>query len=382
MSVLSEHHVSILIDHTPQPLRLEVSSLRLAMDEEWIPYVQATVVCPLGDGTVTGIDPQASDVWATITVRRELGRLDRLADITRRYRGLTLAAITGRFKGRTLADFTRSAYHDYETPGVARREEVRTWRVMLREVSTDRKAATVTLTLASGESRLEDWAHMSGSATRVPGADLTAKVNYVLALAGFPEGVTYAPANVPSDAQIGDEALRSPGSTALDFVTGLTGQHGLMLWCDEAGKWHLDSSRALAAVRTLRSAGDDRSVINAVDKRSRDDGWVTAVMLVYTWAGVDHYDIYSPQAPNPERALIRRYNRPYPGPGRAERIFRNVSGRGRALELLAVSTYEASPGETVRYITPRETVTGRLAAIEWSFPNDQMSIRLREVGGA
>lgn len=382
MAVLSEHHVAITIDHEPQPMRLDVTSLRIAMDEEWIPYVQASAVCPLGDGEVARLDPQASDLWATITVRRALGRIDRLSDLSRRYRGRTLAAITAAFRGGTVADITRSLYHDYAEPGHPRREETRAWRVMLRGVETDRKAGTVILTFASGEARLEDWLQMASNPIRVGGADLKAKLDQTLALAGFPEGVTFAPTSVPTDAQIGDEAVRVPASSALDFVNALTRQHDLMLWCDENGLWNLAQDRTKPGTRALQSAGPDRSVINEVSKRSRDENWITAVMVIYTWQGADHYDIYSPWAPNPERALIRRYNRPYPGPGLAANIFRQVAGRGRALELLAVSTYEASPGETVVYTTPREKVTGRLAAIEWQFPGDQMSIRLREVGAA
>nr|WP_278101893.1 hypothetical protein [Microbacterium proteolyticum] len=381
MSVLAEHHVAITIDHSPHPIRLDVSRHTLEMDEEWIPYVQATVECPLGDGGVLVVDPQASDVWATIQTRRLLGRVDRLADFTRRYRGRTLHALSLEFAGQTLAGITRATYHDYTDPGHLRREDARQWRVMLREISADRKAATVTLTLASGEARLNDWQHMSATTDRIPGANLVEKVNFILERCNLPH-VTYAPASVPSDAEIGDEALRSPGSSALEFLTGLTRHHGLMLWCDENAQWHLAPDRTRLVTRELRSAGLDRSVINEVSKRSRDDGWITAVMVIYTWEGQDYYDVASPYAPNPEKALILRYNRPYPGPGLAAQILARVLGRGRALELLAVSTYVASPGESVAYITPRETVTGRLAAIRWQFPDDEMSVRLREVGAA
>ncbi len=132
-----------------------------------------------------------------------MGRIDRLEDITRRYRGKSIADITMQFRSKTLAAITRSLYHDYSTPGVARREEVRTLKLMLRSVSVDQKDATVRIELASGEARLMDWAHMSSQSDRIAGANMTAKLNFILNLSGFPAGITYVPASVPTDAQIG-----------------------------------------------------------------------------------------------------------------------------------------------------------------------------------
>ncbi|KQR86826.1 hypothetical protein [Microbacterium sp. Leaf179] len=383
MAFLGEHLGTVTIERDTRPIELDVKSIDVQMDEEWIPYVQASVVCALGDGEIERVDPQARDVWAKVTAVRTFGRIDRISDITRRYRGLTLAAITTQFRGATLNAVSRSLYHDYSGSDASRVVDGRSWRLMLREVTIDRKAATVTMQLASGEARLTDWQHMSATPTRVPGAAMLDKINWVLNLAGFGSGVTYYPETTPTDAEIGDEAVRVPGSSALDFLTGLTRQHDLMLWCDEAGLWHLAKDRSLPNVRKLDSAGEGRTVTEETTTRSRDEGWVTAVMVVYTWEGVEHYDLYYPGAPNPERALILRYARPFPGPGLAENIFRMIRSRGRALDLMAVSAYAGiSPGQFVEYASPRETLRGRLAAIRWKFPDDEMSIRLREVGVA
>lgn len=383
MSTLGEHLVRVVIERDSTPLALNVTSLDVRMDEEWIPYIQARVVCALGDGSITSVNPQAGDVWVTVTAVRTFGRFDRISDVSRRYRGLTLAAFTERFRGSPLSAISQSLYHDYTNEGAMSRVDGRSWRLMLRSVAVDRKAGTVTMELASGEARLTDWQHMSPNADRIPGAAMLDKINWILRLAGFGSGVTYFPSTTPTDAELGNEAVRAPGSSALDFLTGLTRQHDLMLWCDEAGLWHLAKDRSLPNTRKLRSTGNDRSVTEETTIRSRDDGWVTAVMVIYTWENVDYYDIHTPFAPNPEDALVLRYNRPFPGPGLAENIYRRVRNRGRAMELVAVSQYGGiSPGQFVEYSSPRETVRGRLAAIRWQFPEDEMSIRLREVGVA
>lgn len=381
MAVLAEHQTSVVVDGET-PIVLPVVSGSLELDEEWTPYVQAALECPLGDGTILEIDPQASDIWATLEARRLLGRIDRISDLTRRYRNQPLSTITAEFNGKTIADVSATLYHDYEIPGHPKRSEARSFRLMLRELVVDWATATVRIALASGESRLGDWMHMSTTTNRIPGADMVAKINWILNLAGFPEGLSSWPASVPIDAEIGDEAMRAPASSASEFITQLTRQHGLMCWCDEDGKWHLAENRNSATLRTLTSTGADRSVVNAVEKRSRDDGWVTAVMLVYTWDGATHYDIASPYVPLPEKALVLRYEKPFPGTGRAAQMLEQLRSRGRALELLAVSTYAVTPGEQLTYSSPRGAMTGRVAAVRWAWPTDEMSIRLREVEAA
>jgi hypothetical protein len=382
MAVLSEHQTSVVVDLEPLPVTLQVTAQSIEMDEEWTPYIQASLTCPLGDGAITALDPQSGDIWATVHVRRLLGRIDRIADLTRKYRGRPLSDLSAEFAGGDVAEISASTYHDYEIEGHPKRSEGRDFRLMVRESVIDWKAATVDLKLASGDARPGDWLHMSGATYSFPGATLRDKIDYVLELSGFPEGLTYASGPNPTDAAMGDEKLRAPASSAADYIAQMTRQHGLMCWCDEDGKWHIAANRNKPATRTLSSFGDDRSVVNALEKRSRDDGWVTAVMLIYTWEGATYYDIASPFVPFPEKARVIRYEKPYPGPGRAAIMLEQLKTRGRSLELLAVSSYLITPGEVAEYVSPRGTLSGRVAAVRWQWPADEMSVRLREVEAA
>lgn len=377
MSTLAQHFARVTIAGTP-PIALPVLSGSLSMDEEWIPYIQATLTCPL-DERVLALDPQAGDVWITVTLTRSIGRTDRIRDLTMRYAGKRLADITAQFAGKTISAITRTLYHDYENEGANRHDDVRTFRLMLREITIDRAAGTVALRLASGEARLTDWDHMSPVPTRWAGANLAAKIENMLALAGFTGGLASKPATTPTDAQIGDEALRSPGQSALEWLQQITRKHDLMCWCDEAGLWRLAPNRLRSTQRTLSSIGEARSVTNAVETVSRDEGWVTAVMLVYTWNGVTQYDIATTYAPNPERAKIIRYEAPFPGTGRAAKMLAQLRKRGRASTIDAVSDPRFTPGELVTVTTPAGTRTGRAASVQWQLAADQMTIKLREV---
>lgn len=377
MSSLAQISTRVTIAGDP-PLSLPVVDGQISMNDEWMPYIQGDLTCAYTPD-VEDLDPQAKDIWVTITVNRSRGRTDRIRDISLRYAGKTLAAITSEFAGRTIAAITRSLYHDYDTPGAARRDEVRTFRLMLREVTIDHAAATVTLKLASGEARLTDWDHMGPNTDREPGANLVAKINHMLALAGFPAGLASYPSSVPTDAQIGDEALRTPGQSALDWLQQITRKHDLMAWCDEAGLWRLATTRTKPATRRLTSLGDDRTIINMREVRSRDAGWVTAVMLIYTWNGVTYYDIAYPGAPNPEKARVVRYETPFPGTGRAARMLAQLRPRGKSLTVVAVSEPLITPGETVTTTTATGTRSGRCASVTWRLAADQMTITLREV---
>lgn len=360
------------------PINLPVIDGNVRMDEEWIPYIQADLTCPF-DPAVLALDPQADDIWITVTVVRSMGRTDRIRDFSLRYAGRQLAAITSQFAGKALAAITRSLYHDYENPGTTRHDEQRTFRLMLRQITVNHAAATVNLRLASGESRLTDWHHMGPNADREPGANLVAKIEHMLALAGLTDGLASHPSTVPTDAQIGDEALRTPGQSALDWLQQITRKHDLMCWCDEQGLWRLAPDRDRATTRSLTSMGAERTVVNVTETRSRDDGWVTAVMLVYTWNGVTSYDIASTWAPNPERARIIRYAAPFPGTGRAAKMLAQLRKRGSALAIDAVSEPLITPGETVTVTTATGTRTGRCASVQWRIAADEMQLTLREV---
>ncbi|KQR43436.1 hypothetical protein ASF87_16735 [Microbacterium sp. Leaf161] len=377
MGGLAQLFARVTIDGTP-PIALPVLSGSLSMDEEWIPYIRGTLVCPLDD-RVTDLDPQAGDIWITVTLTRSFGRTDRIRDLSLRYAGKRLADITAQFAGKTIAAITRSLYHDYENDGVNRHDDVRTFRLMLREIQTDKAAATVQLSLASGEARLTDWNHMSPVATRWAGANLAAKIENMLALAGFTSGLASKPATTPTDAQIGDEALRAPGQSALEWLQQLTRKHDLMCWCDEDGLWRLAPNRLRSTVRAVTSVGDERTVGNVVQKVSRDEGWVTAVMLIYTWNGVTQYDFATTYAPNPERAKIIRYEAPFPGTGRAARMLAQLRKRGKSLTITAVTDPRITPGEVVNVTTASGTQSGRAASVQWQLAADEMTITLREV---
>ena len=359
MSLIAENFASVLIEPSP-PIQLRVLQQSLSIDNEAVPYASAEVICALQGAALYDLDPRTADVWVTITTTTAQGRAERISELTRRYAGKPLSAVTADHLGQSVGEVTRSLYHDYDTPGASRRAYTRKFRLLLRGLRIDLKASTVTLSLASGEARLMDDARIALTPAAISGTTLTDKVKVILGRSGFT--LYREPAlPVPSGAAIGDEALWAPSVTAWDAVQALIRHHDYILWCDELGRWNFAEGRKLIGWRQFPTSGEFRNVTAATYERSRDTGWFTAVMLVYTWNGVTNYDVAT-----------------FPGTGRARSKLEQLINRGASLNLTAVADYGVVPGENALFMTPRGQEFGLITGVTWSFPDDTMALRIRK----
>ena len=375
MSLIAENFASVLIETSP-PIQLRVLQQSLSIDNEAVPYASAEVICALQGAALYDLDPRTADVWVTITTTTAQGRAERISELTRRYAGKPLSAVTADHLGQSVGEVTRSLYHDYDTPGASRRAYTRKFRLLLRGLRIDLKASTVTLSLASGEARLMDDARIALTPAAISGTTLTDKVKVILGRSGFT--LYREPAlPVPSGAAIGDEALWAPSVTAWDAVQALIRHHDYILWCDELGRWNFAEGRKLIGWRQFPTSGEFRNVTAATYERSRDTGWFTAVMLVYTWNGVTNYDVATtPGAPI--RLHTERLDKPFPGTGRARSKLEQLINRGASLNLTAVADYGVVPGENALFMTPRGQEFGLITGVTWSFPDDTMALRIRK----
>lgn len=165
---------------------------------------------------------------------------------------------------------------------------------------------------------------------------------------------------------------RPPGSRAWDFLSSLVDAAGLRLFCDEARRWRLvdpatftlpgqvrvsDGWNAVAAVDRIDLSAADRGV----------PGYVETMVVRYTWteAGVQRtaYD-----AAGEEHGIgqLVEVNRPYAGPGAAAARLARGQGRGRVLDLEALTNLTATPGQELVAIFPGAPLQiGTVSAVEW-----------------
>jgi hypothetical protein len=169
-----------------------------------------------------------------------------------------------------------------------------------------------------------------------------------------------------------------PGESAWDFVAPLIQTSGLRLYCDERRRWLLVDPATPVDGQINITAG-----VNLTDGRdtiSRSRDWFDAVVVEYSWndeAGSSKVAWDVAGAPG-TKVLTLRYQRPYPGPGAAASVLDRSRGRGRVLDISALSDYAATPGIAVQATLPASPIqTGFVSAVTWSLPADEMTVKSR-----
>lgn len=152
---------------------------------------------------------------------------------------------------------------------------------------------------------------------------------------------------------------------AWDFLVALLATVGLVLWCDEARKWRLQTpeSRALTSIIAVTAARTREGQV-ALD-RGDPETWSTGVAVRYEWTdddGIQRSKLDT--AGTPEKVYAIRYDRPYPGPGAAAAMLARRSGSGRAQDLTVTGDWSTTPGATAQVALPSAPDTfGRVAAV-------------------
>lgn len=380
MSTLAQHLARVEFDLGDGLEPFAVTDVTVTIDEERAPYISADITLPFVPG-LQWLDPTDRVLWGNVVLTRRRSRVDKIRDLTRRYRDKLLSFITGLFQGDEVEDLTESLHHDYDGVTPPRPDYVRTFRLTLRSVSIDYAADVMRMTMTSGEAVLMDHSLMDTGGRRVDGATLAAKVDELLSLSG---GVLVdPPTGTPADSAIGDEAQWGTGQTAWDCAQAMTRTHRYQLWCDDAGEFHLARTRtAPAAFALYAGSGPSRSITNVTEERTRDDGWANAVLVEHRFDDGSAYDVAVQNVGWPHklrRIEIERGGNLRPiTTGRAQATLDTIAGRHLALEVLAVNDYTLNPGGSAVIDTPRTKREGHVTSIRWQLPQDQMSIRLRD----
>lgn len=172
-----------------------------------------------------------------------------------------------------------------------------------------------------------------------------------------------------------------PGVSAWDFIQPLFQVAGFRLFCDEQRGWHLVNGSEYIAEGATQLAVP-MNLVRAVDNISRDsDEWFDAALVVYQWndaadVPTTRYDFYA--TPGHSRVRTFTIERAYPGPGFAEYLVRRAQGRGRTLDVAALSQYTVTPSQPITVTVPLAPIqTGLVKSVEWGLEQGLMSIQTR-----
>jgi hypothetical protein len=321
--------------------------------------------------TLALLDPRL-DSRIALALDERVGEGGTLADFDTDWGPGTLADLDTLWGGGTLADITATYFDPWNGDGV---DGSRLWiDAGVRSRTIDHKAQTVTITFASDESMMQDWALLA-TVSETPGStSVKTAVAYALRKLGFTLDES------ASDGTVDDAAALEwfPGTSAWDYVQPLCQTVNLRLWCDESRVWRLDPRDELIPDRPGTVLSE---FVEATDSIDRDGTWYDGVVVVFEWT--DDADVRRLRrdiagGTAAARVLTVNYATPYPGKGIAGRILKRMQRRGRVLNLGGVSAYTVYPSTGLTALPP-DTVaqTGTIERVAFSFPEASMSITTR-----
>lgn len=355
------------------PLQLEDGTVTL--DESWSPYAQASLTIPTPALEILSrLDPRAKP-RIRLTANQVFGTAQPLSALTARLAAAastpTLATMTALYAAQTILGISSDHGTGYNPEGV-RPPTTRTWDLGIRSRTVDQLGARITLTAASDEGLLMDYAP-TALGTSAP----TVRAAVAMVLSRIDAVLEPGPDDGPLSA---DVTTWSPGVTAWDFVQPLVDAAGLRLYCDEQRRWWLvkplqpsDTALALSAA----------TITQAEDQISRDEGWADAYTVAYRWtdsAGLPmvRYDIAAPLGYT--KMAVVNVDRRWMGDGAAAALLARAQGRGQVSQVETVSDYHAAPGALLRVSLPNApTMTGVVSRVEWRLALDDMSTRSRDL---
>ena len=415
MPTLSKHYATLNFDPlNPVSEPVKPISCTVTVDETFSPYVSATVVIPTSFAP-EWLDPRQAQ-FLQLRLQQDFGDLLYVREVTADFGG-DVSAITAAYGGDVSAitrAYTRpwnifeqglplstlTAAYGGDVSNMTAADLVEIWKIsdflhtegtfnpapstifegylMLRSVQKDYITKETTLELTSHEAILLD---SIGIDLSVIGnyTSIRQIVNYVLqntisfftTLEPGTADFTYSPAYA---------FVWPPEKTAWDILYDLVTSAGLVLYCDEAGKWYLENPTSVSGELNLKDDDNITTLSSRIDRNSRnffDYAMVEyrneGIAPVFVNFGISGFDI------SKDRYFLIE-NVKYPGGNPAqELVYRGVT-RGEIYEVEAISNYDARPRQVMNIdVTGEPNKTAVIQSITWSLPSARMSVDIRDL---
>lgn len=296
-------------------------------------------------------------------------------------RSVTLAAdVTAVYGGKTAAAVSADYFEPWNSFGV-RPPTLRNFNVILRSFEADHRAGELGLIFNTDEMLLQDFALLSKDSI----APLTSTVKGAVNLALSMVNAALSPDSLDASVEDVESLVWKPGVSGWDYVEPLVQKAGLRLYCDEQRIWRLTQpQRSVDGFLSLAASSNVTRGIDSVSLDARsEDSWYDGVVVRYEWQDAANvrqtaYDTAGDPATARKVYSLTVSDVPYPGPGAARAILTRSQGRGRVLNVDAISDYSTEPGLPLGISLPNSiTQTGFVSAVDWDFPQGVMSVKSR-----
>jgi len=384
------------------------------VDETWSPYCQATVVIPTS-AAPSWLDPRNA-TFLGLHLQQDFGDLIYNYELTADFGG-DVSSITAAYGG-DVSDITRAysepwnifetalpistvtAAYGGDVSNLTAADLMEVWRMsdflhsagtfnpapstifdgylMLRSIEKDYVSGQTTLELASHEAILQDSIG-SPSDLVFSFTSLRDIINYVLstsigALTQLEPGAadyTYSPAY---------EFFWRPNQTAWDILNALVTAAGLVLFCDEAGNWYLNTAGSVSGDLYLKDDDNITMLSSRIDRNS--SSFFDYAVVEYTYPGevtsfqtfgISGFDI------SKDRYFLRE-NVQNPGGNAAQALVLRGMTRGETYSVEAINNFDARPRQTMTIdVTDEPVKTAIIQSISWALPSARMSLDIRDL---
>lgn len=415
MATLSKQYALLDFDPgNPASVAVEPISVDVTVDETWSPYCQATVVIPTS-AAPSWLDPRNA-TFLGLHLQQDFGDLIYNYELTADFGG-DVSSITAAYGG-DVSDITRAysepwnifetalpistvtAAYGGDVSNLTAADLMEVWRMsdflhsagtfnpapstifdgylMLRSIEKDYVSGQTTLELASHEAILQDSIG-SPSDLVFSFTSLRDIINYVLstsigALTQLEPGAadyTYSPAY---------EFFWRPNQTAWDILNALVTAAGLVLFCDEAGNWYLNTAGSVSGDLYLKDDDNITMLSSRIDRNS--SSFFDYAVVEYTYPGevtsfqtfgISGFDI------SKDRYFLRE-NVQNPGGNAAQALVLRGMTRGETYSVEAINNFDARPRQTMTIdVTDEPTKTAIIQSISWALPSARMSVDIRDL---
>ena len=402
--------------NTPSSVSVSPISVDVTVDESHAPYVTATVVVETSTMPYSP-DPRYAQ-FLGLRLQQDFGDLVYNYEITKDYTPVTPLKLTNAFTPVTPAKLTRkytqpwnifeqalpistitTAYAPVTPLKLTNANLASVWRMskflhstgtftpaestvfqsylMLRKVTKNYITGETTLELTSHEAILLD---SIGYPTDLffSFTSLRDIINYVLAdtIGGTTQlqpgaaDYTYSPAYV---------LKWRPNQTAWDLLNALVTAANLVLYCDEAGKWYLQTPGTVSGTLALKDNDNITTLTSTIDRNSEE--FFDYAVVEYQNAAVPSYKSFGISGfPISKDFYLLQENITDPGGNPAQALVLRGVTRGLTYEVEAINNFNARPRQTMTIdVTGETTKTATIQSITWSLPSARMSVDIRNL---
>ena len=415
MAKLSYQYALLNFDPgNPASEAVEPISTTVTVDETFSPYVTATVVIP-SNVAPAWLDPRQA-IFLGLRLQQDFGDLIYVYEVTNDFGG-DVSAITAAYGG-DVSDITRAytkpwnvfepglpistitAAYGGDVSDLTAADLMEVWRMsdflhsegtfnpapstifdsylMLRSVERDYISGETTLELTSHEAILLDSIGYPSDLIFTYNS-LRDLLNEILArtISVFVQ-LEPGEADYLYDPPYG--LIWPPEKTAWDYLYELVTSAGLVLYCDEKGKWHLNYSGVTLGQLELKDDDNITALSSRIDRNSPDFFDYSVVeyrnpgaLPVYQNFGISGFPI------SKDRYFLFE-NLEYPGGNPAQELVFRAITRGETYSVEAINNFDARPRQNMTIdITGEPTKVAVIQSITWSLPSARMSVDIRNL---